>query len=66
MAAFSSGMKLLLEVVEVLVHVELLVAADETAHRVDAEQHGGVHDAHHEVVLLLPARPGRRASMLSK
>ena len=38
---------------EVLVHRQLLVAADEAADRLQAQQRGGVHHAHHEVVLLL-------------
>ena len=48
--------ELLLEVDEVLVHAVLLVAADEAAHRVDAEQHRRVEHAQHEVVLLLADR----------
>ncbi len=42
-----------LEVDEVLVHAALLVAPDEPAHGVDAEQHRRVERAQHEVVLLL-------------
>ena len=44
----------LLEVDQVLVHRALLVAADEAADRVDAEQRRRVEDPQHEVVLLLP------------
>ena len=43
-----------LEVEKVLVHRVLLVAADEAAHGVRPEEHGGVHDPPHEVVLPPP------------
>jgi hypothetical protein len=45
--------EVLFEVEEVLIHAVLLVAADEAAHRVDAEQGRGVEHAQHEVDLLL-------------
>ena len=46
----------LLELDQVLVHRLRLVAADEAGDRRDAEQRRGVHDPHHEVVLLAPDR----------
>ena len=48
--------EVLLEVAEVLIHAVPLVAADEPADGVHAEQHGGVEHAQHEVVLLRPDR----------
>ena len=48
--------ELLLEIEEVLVHAVLLVAADEPAHGVDAEQRRRVERAQHEVVFLLAHR----------
>ena len=42
--------------IEVLVHAVLLVAADEAAHRVHAEQRRRVERAQHEVDLLLADR----------
>ena len=46
----------LLEVDQVLVHGVLVIAADEAADRVDAEQHRRVERPQHELVLLLPDR----------
>ena len=44
------------EIEQVLVHAALLVAADEAADGIDAEQRRGVEHAQHEVVLLLAHR----------
>ena len=46
----------LLEVDQVLVHRLRLVAPDEANDRRDAQEHRGVHDPHHEVVLLAADR----------
>jgi hypothetical protein len=48
--------EVLLEVHQVLVHAALLVAADEPAHRIDAEERRRVEHAQQEVVLLLTRR----------
>jgi hypothetical protein len=56
LGGFQQRNEVLLEVDEVLVHAALLVAADESAHRVDAEQRRRVEDAQQEVVLLLAGR----------
>ena len=60
LAALSSGTKLLLEVLEVLVHVEGDVAADEPAHRLHPEGDGGVHELDHPVVFRSGAASRRR------
>ena len=49
--------EVILEVHEVLVHAVLLIAADEAADGVHAQEHRGVEDLHHEVALLLARRP---------
>ena len=46
--------EVLFKVNQVLVHAQRLVATDEAAHGVNAQQRGGVEDAHHEVMFLLP------------
>ena len=50
-ASLEQGHEELLEGLEVLVHVELDVAADEAADGLDAQRDGGVHELDHPVVL---------------
>ena len=45
-------MNCLLEHDEVLVHLQLDVAADESAHRIGAQQGGGIEHSQHELVLV--------------
>ena len=52
-ASLSSGTNTSSKNSEVLVHRQLLVAADEAAHGLQPQQRRGVHHAQHEVVLLL-------------
>ena len=55
-ASLSSGTNCSSKSSEVLVHAVLLVAADEPADGVDAQEHRRVERPQHEVVLLLPDR----------
>ena len=54
---FQDRNEVILEVHEVLVHAVLLIAADEAADGVHAQEHRGVENLHQEVALLLARGP---------
>ena len=54
LGGFEQRNEVLFEIDQILVHAVLLIAADESADRIDAQHRRGIEHAKHEVVLLRP------------